>query len=126
MKITLLIFLAITLPSIITIVTTAIGVIFPFVWGKLKGYRTKVIAILTTVIGAMMMISDNILPWLSTNLGIDTTTITGIIVALLGLINYVLRLFTDTADASMGQFFKRTGMNKSEATIEVQKLRRIV
>lgn len=114
--------LAVTLPAIIAILTSAVGVIFPFVWGKFKGYRTKIISVLSIIIGAMIMISDTILPWLSTNIGLDTSTIAGIMVSLLGFVNYLMRLVTDTSDAKFKDIGVRVIGTPADVKREIQSL----
>lgn len=117
--------LAITLPQVIAALSTVIGVVFPFVYGKyLKGYRTKIIAILTTIIGLMMLVSDKILPGLSEIFKLNTESITGIIVVLLGFIQYVLRLVTDTPSGEMklSKLSKRFTGSKAEIRDEIAKL----
>lgn len=119
-----LIILAMSLPNIIALLTTVIGFIFPFIWGKLKGYRVQIISFLQIIIGLMMMISDTIMPKLAELFHIETATVTGIIVAVMAFIQGILRLFTDTAAAPMAHLLKRMGMNKKEADADVQKLKR--
>lgn len=114
---------AITLPAVITLITTALGVIFPFVWSRFKGYRTKIIAVLTSIIGGMMIISDTVLPYLASVTGMETGTITGIIVAVLGLINYIMRLITETPAADMVNISKRVSGTLDDVNDEVDVLK---
>jgi len=118
-----MILLSITISGVLAILTTIVGFIFPFIWKRIKGYRTKLISVLQAIIALSIFLSATILPKLSEILSLDTAKVVGIILLINAFIQYLLRLIVDTPAGDMLQLLKRFGTEK-QAKDEVQKLKR--
>lgn len=88
--------------TVISIITPLLGVLLPLFWNKLKGYRTKILSFLTIGIGILAMISDNILPKIAELFSISTESLTATLVVVIGFLQYVFRLVTDTPAGQLG------------------------
>lgn len=88
--------------TIISIITPLLGVMLPLFWNKLKGYRTKILSFLTIGIGLLAMISDKILPGIAELFTISTEALQATIIVVLGFMQYLFRLVTDTPAGQLG------------------------
>lgn len=88
--------------TIISIITPLLGVLLPLFWNKLKGYRTKILSFLTVGIGILAMISENILPKIAELFNISIEGLSATFIVVLGFLQYVFRLVTDTPAGQLG------------------------
>lgn len=88
--------------TIISIITPLLGVLLPLFWNKLKGYRTKILSFLTIGIGFLAMISESVLPKIAELFSVSVESLTATIVVVLGFLQYVFRLVTDTPAGQFG------------------------
>lgn len=88
--------------TIISIITPLLGVLLPLFWNKLKGYRTKILSFLTVGVGLLAMISDTILPKIAELFTISTEALQATLIVVIGFMNYLFRLVTDTPAGQLG------------------------
>ena len=86
------------------ILEQVINVVFMFFGNKLKGYRTKIIATVTAILGAWAILA-NVFPDICTNFhllcNINNTKFYGIAMVAIGALNYALKKL-DQAEALKG------------------------
>ena len=110
------------LETITSILTLALPLLTGLFWNKLKGYRSQIIAIATLAAGVLQKVSEEILPWFSELFGISTEAITLWIIGILGILQIIIRHFTNTAVAPAAQLLKRFSMSKSQVEKKVEDL----
>jgi hypothetical protein len=107
----------VTIQSVIDFILSIFG-------NRLKGYRTKIIAILQVILGVSTFLSNDVATFVCNTFhlacDIQNAKWFGIFLTVKGIIDYILRAISNTPAAPASQFLKRfTGNYKQE----VEKLR---